>query len=101
MCPWLYTAGSVSAHCCFRSPQMALPTLPSYWPSRRAMDPRQRQHQQEEEFRQQWEQNSRYFRNWDIHNSKQTQWSSKINYQRRQVSVCPADWFLTLASRGM
>lgn len=50
------------------------------------MDLRQRQHQQEDEFRQQWEQNSRYFRTWDIHNSKQTQWSSKTSYQRRQVS---------------
>ncbi|GAB1290039.1 Trichoplein keratin filament-binding protein [Apodemus speciosus] len=61
---------------------MALPTLPSYWPSRRAMDPSQRQHLQEEEFRRQWEQNSRYFRTWDIHNSKHSQWSSKISYQR-------------------
>lgn len=46
------------------------------------MDLRQRQHQQEDDFRQQWEQNSRYFRTWDIHNSKQTEWSSKISYQR-------------------
>ncbi|XP_076778611.1 trichoplein keratin filament-binding protein isoform X2 [Arvicanthis niloticus] len=61
---------------------MALPTLPSYWSSRRPMDLRQRQHQQEDKFRQQWEQNSRYFRTWDIHNSKQTQWSSKTSYQR-------------------
>ncbi|XP_028621278.1 trichoplein keratin filament-binding protein [Grammomys surdaster] len=61
---------------------MALPTLPSYWSSRRSMDLRQRQHQQEDQFRQQWEQNSRYFRTWDIHNSKQTEWSSKTSYQR-------------------
>lgn len=46
------------------------------------MDLRQRQHQQEDQFRQQWEQNSRYFRTWDIHNSKQIEWSSKISYQR-------------------
>lgn len=73
---------------------MALPTLPSYWPSRRHTTLYQRQQQQEDQFRQRWEQNSRYFRTWDIHNSKQTEWSSKISYQRRQVSVCPAHWFL-------
>lgn len=73
---------TVFAHCCCRSLQMALPTLPSYWSSRRSMDLRQRQHQQEDQFRQQWEQNSRYFRTWDIHNSKQTEWSSKTSYQR-------------------
>ncbi|XP_031193365.1 trichoplein keratin filament-binding protein isoform X2 [Mastomys coucha] len=61
---------------------MALPTLPSYWPSRRHTTLYQRQQQQEDQFRQRWEQNSRYFRTWDVHNSKQTEWSSKISYQR-------------------
>lgn len=88
-----FTTSSVSAHCYFL--QMALPTLPSCWSSQRHLDLRQRQHQQEDQLRQQWEQNSRYFRTWDIHNSKQIQWSSKISYQRRQVSMCcPAHCFL-------
>lgn len=61
---------------------MALPTLPSYWSSRRSVDLRYRQQQQEDDFRQQWEQNSRYFRTWDLHNSKQTEWTSKTSYER-------------------
>ncbi|XP_051017673.1 trichoplein keratin filament-binding protein [Acomys russatus] len=64
---------------------MALPTLPSYWSSRRPLDrqvARQRQREQEAQFRQQWEQNSSYFRTLDIHNSKQAEWSSKTSYQR-------------------
>lgn len=61
---------------------MALPTLPSYWSSRRSMELRYRQQQQADDFRQQWEQNSRYFRTWELHNSKQTEWTSKASYQR-------------------
>lgn len=64
---------------------MALPTLPSYWYTRRPLDQelaRQRQREQEAHLRQQWEQNSRYFKTSDIHSSKQAEWSSKTSYQR-------------------
>ncbi|KAG8521243.1 Trichoplein keratin filament-binding protein [Galemys pyrenaicus] len=67
------------------SPQMALPTLPSYWCSRRLLDQqiaRQRQREQEARFRQQWDQNSHYFRMSDVRTSKQAEWSSKTSYQR-------------------
>lgn len=77
-------AGSFSSHCF--SPQMALPTLPSYWCTRRLLDQqmaRQRQREQEARLRQQWDQNSRYFRMSDLCSSKQAEWSSKTSYQRR------------------
>uniref|UniRef100_A0A9L0TGQ0 Trichoplein keratin filament binding n=1 Tax=Equus caballus TaxID=9796 RepID=A0A9L0TGQ0_HORSE len=64
---------------------MALPTLPSYWCSRRLLDQqmaRQRQREQEARLRQQWDQNSRYFRVSDLCSSKQAEWSSKTSYQR-------------------
>ncbi|EGW10611.1 Trichoplein keratin filament-binding protein [Cricetulus griseus] len=64
---------------------MALPTLPSYWLTRRPLDKkvaRQRQQEQEAQLRQQWEQNSRYFKTTDIHSSKLAEWSSKTSYQR-------------------
>ncbi|XP_037366872.1 trichoplein keratin filament-binding protein [Talpa occidentalis] len=64
---------------------MALPTLPSYWCTRRLLDQqvaRQRQREQEARLRQQWDQNSRYFRMSDIRTSKQAEWSSKTSYQR-------------------
>ncbi|XP_008847207.1 trichoplein keratin filament-binding protein [Nannospalax galili] len=64
---------------------MALPTLPSYWCSRRPLDrqaARQRQREQAAQLRQQWEQNSRYFKVSDIHSSKQAEWSSKASYQQ-------------------
>lgn len=82
--------------------QMALPTLPFYWSRKRPQDQKvARQREQEAQLRQQWEQNSRYFRTSDIHSSKQAQWSSETSYQRRQVLVCPACWFLPLAAQGM
>ncbi|XP_022373144.1 trichoplein keratin filament-binding protein [Enhydra lutris kenyoni] len=64
---------------------MALPTLPSYWCSRRLLDQqmaRQRHREQEARLRQQWDQNSRYFRMSDICSFKQAEWSSKTSYQR-------------------
>ncbi|XP_064434598.1 trichoplein keratin filament-binding protein isoform X3 [Mirounga angustirostris] len=64
---------------------MALPTLPSYWCSRRLLDQqmaRQRHREQEARLRQQWDQNSRYFRTSDICSSKQAEWSSKTSYQQ-------------------
>ncbi|XP_032703283.1 trichoplein keratin filament-binding protein isoform X2 [Lontra canadensis] len=64
---------------------MALPTLPSYWCSRRLLDQqmaRQRHREQEARLRQQWDQNSRYFRISDICSFKQAEWSSKTSYQR-------------------
>ncbi|XP_077016183.1 trichoplein keratin filament-binding protein isoform X3 [Tamandua tetradactyla] len=62
---------------------MALPTLPSYWCSRRLLDQQlARQREQEARLRQQWDQNSRYFRMSDICSSKQAEWSSKSSYQR-------------------
>lgn len=64
---------------------MALPTLPSYWCSRRLLDQqvaRQRHREQEARLRQQWDENSRYFRISDICSSKQADWSSKTSYQR-------------------
>ncbi|XP_004690999.1 PREDICTED: trichoplein keratin filament-binding protein [Condylura cristata] len=64
---------------------MALPTLPSYWCTRRLLDQqiaRQRQREQEARLRQQWDQNSHYFRMSDIRTSKQAEWSSKTSYQR-------------------
>ncbi|KAB1255123.1 Trichoplein keratin filament-binding protein, partial [Camelus dromedarius] len=67
------------------SPQMALPTLPSSWCSRRLLDQqaaRQRHREQEALLRQQWDQNSRYFKVSDICSSKQAEWSSKTSYQR-------------------
>ncbi|XP_048640975.1 trichoplein keratin filament-binding protein isoform X2 [Marmota marmota marmota] len=64
---------------------MALPTLPSYWCSRRLLDQqatRQRQREQEARLRQQWDQNSHYFQRSDIYTSKQAEWSSKASYLR-------------------
>ncbi|EPY73687.1 hypothetical protein CB1_002630010 [Camelus ferus] len=64
---------------------MALPTLPSSWCSRRLLDQqaaRQRHREQEARLRQQWDQNSRYFKVSDICSSKQAEWSSKTSYQR-------------------
>ncbi|CAH6778771.1 trichoplein keratin filament-binding protein [Phodopus roborovskii] len=62
---------------------MALPTLPSYWYSRRPLDQKvARQREQEAQLRQQWEQNSRYFKTSDIHSFKQAEWSSQTSYQR-------------------
>ncbi|KAM8818836.1 trichoplein keratin filament-binding protein isoform 1-T2 [Rhynchonycteris naso] len=64
---------------------MALPTLPSYWCSRRLLDQqvaRQRHREQEARLRQQWDENSRYFRMSNICSSKQAEWSSKMSYQR-------------------
>ncbi|XP_029778598.1 trichoplein keratin filament-binding protein isoform X2 [Suricata suricatta] len=64
---------------------MALPTLSSRWCSRRLLDQqaaRQRHREQEARIRQQWDQNSRYFRMSDIFSSKQAEWSSKTSYQR-------------------
>ncbi|XP_047683938.1 trichoplein keratin filament-binding protein [Prionailurus viverrinus] len=64
---------------------MALPTLPSQWSSRRLLDQqmaRQRHREQEARLRQQWDQNSRYFKMSDICSSKQAEWSSKTSYQR-------------------
>lgn len=64
---------------------MALPTLPSYWCSRRLLDQqvaRQRHQEQQARLRQQWDENSRYFRMSDICSSKQAEWSSKTSYQR-------------------
>ncbi|XP_008583859.1 PREDICTED: trichoplein keratin filament-binding protein isoform X2 [Galeopterus variegatus] len=66
---------------------MALPTLPSYWCSRRLLDQQiARQREQEARLRQQWEQNSRYFRMSDICSSKQAQWSSRTSYQRSMLA---------------
>lgn len=64
---------------------MALPTLPSYWCSRRLLDQqvaRQRHQEQQARLRQQWDENSRYFRMSGICSSKQAEWSSKTSYQR-------------------
>ncbi|XP_058137521.1 trichoplein keratin filament-binding protein [Dasypus novemcinctus] len=62
---------------------MALPTLPSYWCSRRLLEQQlARQREQEARLRQQWDQNSRYFRLSDICSSKQAEWSSRTSYQR-------------------
>ncbi|XP_007180175.2 trichoplein keratin filament-binding protein [Balaenoptera acutorostrata] len=64
---------------------MALPTLPSSWCSRRLPDQqaaRQRHREQEAQLRQQWDQNSRYFKVSDVCSSKQAEWSSKASYQR-------------------
>uniref|UniRef100_A0A8D2CNA8 Trichoplein keratin filament-binding protein n=1 Tax=Sciurus vulgaris TaxID=55149 RepID=A0A8D2CNA8_SCIVU len=64
---------------------MALPTLPSYWCSRRLLGQqaaRQRQREQEARLRQQWDQNSHYFRMSDICSSKQAEWSSEASYLR-------------------
>ncbi|XP_036759936.2 trichoplein keratin filament-binding protein isoform X1 [Manis pentadactyla] len=64
---------------------MALPTLPSLWCSRRLLDQqtaRQRHREKEAQIRQQWVQNSRYFRMSDICSVKQAEWSSKTSYQR-------------------
>ncbi|XP_040859716.1 trichoplein keratin filament-binding protein [Ochotona curzoniae] len=64
---------------------MALPTLPSRWCSRRPLDQQaawQRQREQEARLRQQWDQNSHYFRTSDIRASKQAEWSSSTSYLR-------------------
>uniref|UniRef100_A0A8D0VHU0 Trichoplein keratin filament-binding protein n=1 Tax=Sus scrofa TaxID=9823 RepID=A0A8D0VHU0_PIG len=64
---------------------MALPTLPSSWCSRRLLDQqaaRQRHREQEAQLRQQWDENSRYFKMSDICSSKQAEWSSRSSYQR-------------------
>ncbi|XP_027717807.1 trichoplein keratin filament-binding protein [Vombatus ursinus] len=63
---------------------MALPTMPSCWPTRNRALERQivRQREQEAQFRQQWDINSRYFREFDVWSSKQAQWSSRTCYQK-------------------
>ncbi|XP_030438466.1 trichoplein keratin filament-binding protein isoform X1 [Gopherus evgoodei] len=63
---------------------MALPTLPSCWPSRsRALEQQiVRQREQEARWRQQWERNSRYFRQSGLCSAKQSQWSSRRSYQQ-------------------
>ncbi|XP_054382265.1 trichoplein keratin filament-binding protein isoform X1 [Pongo abelii] len=62
---------------------MALPTLPFYWCSQQRLNQQlARQREQEARLRQQWEQNSCYFRMSDICSSKQAEWSSKTSYQR-------------------
>ncbi|EPQ06195.1 Trichoplein keratin filament-binding protein [Myotis brandtii] len=64
---------------------MALPTLPPSWCSRRLLDQqvaRQRHREQEARLRQQWDENSRYFRISSACSSKQAEWSSQASYQR-------------------
>ncbi|XP_037012103.2 trichoplein keratin filament-binding protein isoform X1 [Artibeus jamaicensis] len=64
---------------------MALPTLPSYWCSRRLLDQQaaqQRHREQEARLRRQWDENSRYFRMSNVCSSKQAEWSSTRSYQR-------------------
>ncbi|XP_006147913.1 trichoplein keratin filament-binding protein isoform X1 [Tupaia chinensis] len=62
---------------------MALPTLPSYWCTRRPLDQQMARHrEQAARLRQQWDQNSHYFRMSDIRSSKQAEWSSRSSYQR-------------------
>ncbi|XP_067395547.1 trichoplein keratin filament-binding protein isoform X2 [Emydura macquarii macquarii] len=63
---------------------MALPTLPSYWTGRsRALEKQiVRQRDQEARWRQQWELNSRYFKQSGVCSSKQSQWSSRQSYQQ-------------------
>uniref|UniRef100_G1Q8U4 Trichoplein keratin filament-binding protein n=1 Tax=Myotis lucifugus TaxID=59463 RepID=G1Q8U4_MYOLU len=64
---------------------MALPTLPPSWCSRRLLDQqvaRQRHREQEARLRQQWDENSRYFRISNACSSKQAEWSSQASYQR-------------------
>lgn len=64
---------------------MALPTLPSSWCSRRFLDQqvaRQRHREQEARLRQQWEENSRYFRISTVCSAKLAEWSSQASYQR-------------------
>uniref|UniRef100_G1Q8S9 Trichoplein keratin filament-binding protein n=1 Tax=Myotis lucifugus TaxID=59463 RepID=G1Q8S9_MYOLU len=66
---------------------MALPTLPPSWCSRRLLDQqvaRQRHREQEARLRQQWDENSRYFRISNACSSKQAEWSSQASYQRRR-----------------
>ncbi|KAJ7309866.1 hypothetical protein JRQ81_007940 [Phrynocephalus forsythii] len=64
--------------------QMALPTMPSFWSSRsRALEQQIVRHrEQEARFRQQWELNSRYFKQSGLYTSKQAQWSSRQSYQQ-------------------
>uniref|UniRef100_A0A7N4NUW1 Trichoplein keratin filament binding n=1 Tax=Sarcophilus harrisii TaxID=9305 RepID=A0A7N4NUW1_SARHA len=63
---------------------MALPTIPSCWPARNRILERQivRQREQEARFRQQWDVNSRYFKEFDVWSSKQAHWSSRMCYQQ-------------------
>ncbi|XP_068937865.1 trichoplein keratin filament-binding protein isoform X1 [Petaurus breviceps papuanus] len=63
---------------------MALPTMPSCWPSHNRVLEKQivRHREQEARFRQQWDVNSRYFREFDVWSSKQAQWSSRTCYQQ-------------------
>ncbi|XP_020657550.3 trichoplein keratin filament-binding protein [Pogona vitticeps] len=63
---------------------MALPTLPSFWSSRsRALEQQIVRHrEQEARFRQQWELNSRYFKQSGVYTSKQAQWGSRQSYQQ-------------------
>ncbi|XP_014432589.2 trichoplein keratin filament-binding protein [Pelodiscus sinensis] len=63
---------------------MALPTLPSAWPSHSsALEKRiVRQREQEARWRQQWELHSRYFQQSGVCSSKQNQWGSRQSYQQ-------------------
>ncbi|XP_007490482.2 trichoplein keratin filament-binding protein isoform X1 [Monodelphis domestica] len=65
-------------------PEMALPTIPSSWPTRNRLLERQivNHREQEARFRQQWDTNSRYFRDFSVWSSKQAQWSSRKCYQQ-------------------
>uniref|UniRef100_A0A673Z8V7 Trichoplein keratin filament-binding protein n=1 Tax=Salmo trutta TaxID=8032 RepID=A0A673Z8V7_SALTR len=65
---------------------MALPTLSAHWPSRvrsleRQMVRQCRQREQEACWRQQWEMNSKYYRQQNVVSSKQAHWSSRQSYQ--------------------
>uniref|UniRef100_A0A8C8GHP8 Trichoplein keratin filament-binding protein n=1 Tax=Oncorhynchus tshawytscha TaxID=74940 RepID=A0A8C8GHP8_ONCTS len=65
---------------------MALPTLSAHWPSRvrsleRQMVRHCRQREQEACWRQQWEMNSKYYRQQNVVSSKQAHWSSRQSYQ--------------------
>uniref|UniRef100_G1QAE8 Trichoplein keratin filament-binding protein n=1 Tax=Myotis lucifugus TaxID=59463 RepID=G1QAE8_MYOLU len=74
---------------------MALPTLPPSWCSRRLLDQqvaRQRHREQEARLRQQWDENSRYFRISNACSSKQAEWSSQASYQR-STDCLPGDFF--------
>ncbi|XP_075070499.1 trichoplein keratin filament-binding protein [Mixophyes fleayi] len=63
---------------------MALPTLPSSWHSRSRMLEKQivRNRQQEASFRHEWDLANRYFKQSDVHSSKQAQWSSRVSYEQ-------------------
>ena len=73
---------------------MALPTLQPYYITKRSLAAPERvmvrRRVQQDEFKQKWSENSRYFNQADVEASKQREWTSSKAFQERYVKFVPA-----------